>query len=124
MAKKTKKAAPYLQRLAEDEYVQEQLRNAARRLREAYDRTRRERGRAAEDKKVYDNVREAAISIRRAGARLRRKPEPKRRGRKLALVAVAGGTAVLISRSRKAKPASSGNPPIMAPEAVGTSTAN
>jgi hypothetical protein len=108
MARKRKQAqsALYVQRLAEDEYVQEQLRNAAARLNEAYRRVGRKRGRAAEDKKVYANVREAATSIRRAASRLQRKPAPKRRGRKVALAAAAaGGAAFVASRRRKARSA-------------------
>jgi hypothetical protein len=111
MAKKKRQAqsATYVQRLAEDEYVQEQLRNAVARLNEAYRRVGRKGGRAAEDKRLYANVREAATSIRRAMARLQRKPKPKRRGRKVALaVAAAGGAAVLASRRRKTYPAGSG----------------
>src|SRR5436190_22664605 len=103
MAKKTKKAKstiPYLQRLAEDDYIQAQLRNAAGRLREAYSRTRRERGRAVEDKKLYANLREAATSIRKAASRLQRKPKPKRRGRKIAAVAAAAGGAALLWRRK------------------------
>jgi hypothetical protein len=107
MAKKTKQAksaAPYFQRLAQDEYVQEQLRNAVGRLSEAYSRVRRKRGEAAEDKKLYANIREAATSIRKAVGGLQRKPEPKRRGRKFLIAAgVAGGTGVLLNRRKKAK---------------------
>jgi ferric-dicitrate binding protein FerR (iron transport regulator) len=103
MAKKSKQAksaSPYVRRLAEDEYVQAQLRNAAGRLREATARARRKRGRAAEDKRLYDNLREAATSMRKAASRLQRKPEPKRRGRKIAAVAVTGGAAALLLRRR------------------------
>jgi hypothetical protein len=143
MAKKTKKAksaVPYVQRLAQDEYVQEQLRNAVARLGEAYKRIRRERGDAAEDKKVYANMREAATSIRKAVSRLQRKPEPKRRGRKFMIAALAAGSAVLISRRRKAKselsadersaspgsagPDSGGSEQTRAPEPVGRSAAD
>jgi hypothetical protein len=95
--KQAKSAAPYLQRLVEDEYVQQQLRMAAARLREAYGRASRKRGKAAEDKKLYDNLRDAVTSTRRAALALqRRQPEPKRRGRKLLVVAVAGGGVAII----------------------------
>jgi len=103
MAKKTKKAKstiPYLQRLAEDDYIQGQLRNAAARLREASSRVRRKRGRAVEDKKLYANLSEAATSIRKAASRLQRKPKPKRRGRKVAATAVAASGAVLLWRRK------------------------
>src|SRR3954468_6029645 len=98
MARKTKKAnsaVPYVQRLAQDEYVQGQLRNAAERLSDAYERGRRKRGRAVEDKKFYRRVGGAAPSIRKATRRLQSKPKPKRRGRKIALAAAAGGAAIV-----------------------------
>jgi hypothetical protein len=103
MAKKTKQAksaVPYVQRLAEDDYIQAQLRNAAGRLREATARARRKRGRAVEDKKLYANLSEAATSIRKAAGRLQRKPKPKRRGRKVAVVALAAGGAALLWRRK------------------------
>jgi hypothetical protein len=65
-AEKTKSALPYVQRLFEDEYVQEQLRDAAGGLRSAYERVRSRGGTAAEDKRLYASVREAATSMRRA----------------------------------------------------------
>jgi hypothetical protein len=102
MAKtKAQSAATYIERLLEDEYVQEQLRNAAVGLRQAYQRTQSKGGRAAEDKKVYDNLRHAATSMRRAATSLHRpKPQPKKRPiGKLAAAAVAvGGGAYLIAK--------------------------
>jgi len=94
---------PYAKRLAQDEYVQEHLRNATEGLREAYGRARSKGRRTTEDKKFYANLGEAASSISKAANRLRRKPEPKRRGRKVAAAAVAGGAGLLLIRRRKAK---------------------
>ncbi len=99
--KKTKSAVPYLERLAQDEYVQEQLGNAATRLTDAYGRVSRQRGKAAEDKKLYGNLREAATSIRNATLALqRRRPKQKRRGRKFLVVVLAGGGAAVILSGR------------------------
>jgi hypothetical protein len=62
------------------------------------------RGKAAGDKQLYANLRQAAISARNASRALRRKPEPKRRGRKfIAVAALAGGIAVLVSQRAKVK---------------------
>jgi ferric-dicitrate binding protein FerR (iron transport regulator) len=99
-SKKAKSALPYVQRLLEDEYVQEQLRNAAGGFRTAYERVRSRRGKAAEDKRLYDSVREAATSIRRATTALQRpKPKPKRRLGKVGAAALAaGGAAVAITK--------------------------
>jgi hypothetical protein len=98
-SKQAQAALPYVQRLVEDEYVQEQLRTAAVRLRDVYRRAARQRGKAAEDKKLYGNLRQAATSIRNATTALqRRKPEPKRRGRKVLAIALVGaGAAALMS---------------------------
>jgi hypothetical protein len=102
--KQAKSAAPYVRRLVEDQYVQEQLRNAATRLREAYGRASRQGGKAAEDKKLYGSLREAATSIRKATLALqRRRPEPKRPGRKVLLVALAGGGAALIAKKGRVR---------------------
>ncbi len=97
-----KSAAAYVRRLFEDEYVQDQLREAAGGIRSAYDRISKKPERAAEDKKVYSSVRRAATSIRKALLALRRpepEPEPKHRFR-TALVAVAlvGGSVLIISK--------------------------
>jgi ferric-dicitrate binding protein FerR (iron transport regulator) len=104
-AKRTTQALPYLRGLADDEYVQEQIRNALDGLAQVSRRIARKRGRAAEDKKLYDNLRRAATSVRNASHALkRRKPEPKRRGRKvIAAVVVGGGVAVLISQRDRLK---------------------
>jgi ferric-dicitrate binding protein FerR (iron transport regulator) len=103
--KKAKAAVPYARRLLEDEYVQEQLRNAAGGLRTAYERARRERGKAAEDKHLYSNLRHAATSIRNAATALQRPkpaPKPKRRARKVAILVLAvGGCALLTIRLQK-----------------------
>jgi hypothetical protein len=103
MAKSTKsdRVKLALRRLVEDEEVQEQLRNAVIRLREAQGlAVRRPGSKAVQDKKLYDKIREAATSLTEVAGRLRRQPEPpKRRGRKAALVAVtAGGAAYALKR--------------------------
>lgn len=104
---RAKQALPYLGGLADDAYVQEQIRNALDGLASVSRRIARKRGKAAEDKKLYDNLRQAATSVRNASHALqRRKAEPKRRGRRVvAAVAVGGGIAVLISQRDRLKSA-------------------
>jgi hypothetical protein len=104
---RAKQALPYLRGLADDEYVQEQVRNALDGLASVSRRIARKRGRAAEDKKLYDNLRQAATSVRNASHALqRRKAKPKRRGRRIvAAVAVGGGVAVVISERERIKSA-------------------
>ena len=124
-SKKAKSAVPYARRLLEDEYVQEQLRNAAGGLRAAYERVRKERAQATEDKRLYGHVREAATSIRNAATALRRpKPQPrrKRRLRKIAILAIAvGGTALLTSKLQNQQPGA--NQPTDAAAGLGSPTA-
>jgi hypothetical protein len=94
---KAKSALPYVQRLLEDKYVQDQLRDATVGVRSTYRRAVRRRGQATDDKKLYRSLRRAATSIRNATIALRRpEPPPKRRGRKMLVIALcAGGTALL-----------------------------
>lgn len=102
----TQRAIVYVRQVLEDDYVQEQLRNAATGLRDVYERTRRQRVRATEDKRLYANLRQAATSSRNAASALQKKPEPepkRRRRGKLAVLAVAvGGTAWLAMKMQKA----------------------
>jgi predicted RNA-binding Zn ribbon-like protein len=94
-------AALYLRRLIEDEQVQNQLADAAAKLRKAYERAERTKkgAKAAEDKKLYAHVREAAGSLRGAVIALRKPPpKPKRRGRTVAIVGVALVGAGLVAK--------------------------
>ncbi|HET8672132.1 MAG TPA: hypothetical protein VFL87_00735 [Thermoleophilaceae bacterium] len=104
MAKtKAKSAAPYVQRLLEDEYVHDQLMNAAERLRDAYGRVSSKKAKAADDKRFYNQVREAAGSLRNAANAIQRKPPPRRRGRKVLIVTgVAGAAAAATVAASKA----------------------
>jgi hypothetical protein len=96
MAKKTTRTDQVklaVERLLRDEDVQRYLRTAATRLQEATATARTRRpSKAAGDKHVQAKVREAAMALTQAARPLRAPPEPKRRGRK---VAVAAGAAAL-----------------------------
>lgn len=109
----TERAKVYVRQLVEDEYVQDQLRNAAAGLRDVYERTRRQRAQATEDKRLYANLRRAATSIRNAATALRKapEPEPKQRhlGRVVVIVAVVGGTVWLTRKMQKAARESDGS---------------
>jgi hypothetical protein len=96
---RAKAAMPYLRQVLEDDYVQAELRSAAEGLRVIYERTRKEKAKATEDKRVYANLRRAATSIRNVAGALKH-PEPppeKRRGRNLAIFAIAGGGCALLT---------------------------
>jgi hypothetical protein len=95
---KAAQALPYLQRVLEDEFVQEQLRSAVSGAREAYSRARKQRTQVVEDKGLYRSLRQAATALQRATTALKPEaPPPKRRGRKLATVALAIGVTAFIT---------------------------
>ena len=88
--RQAKKAIPYIRRLLEDEYVQEQLRDAVIASRATYLRVRRQPAQATDDRRVYRGLRQASTAYRNALAALRPpEPEPKRRVRKVLVVATA-----------------------------------
>ncbi len=107
---RAKSALPYLRQLLEDDYVQAELRSAAEGLRVIYERTRKERAKATEDKRVYANLQRAATSIRNAAGALKH-PEPppkKRRARKIAILAIAGGGCALFTMKLQKQYAATG----------------
>ena len=119
---KAAKALPDLQRVLEDEFVQEQLRSAVSGAREAYSRARKQRTQVVEDKGLYRSLRQAATSLQRATTALKPEaPPPKRRGRKLTVALAIGATAFITVKLQKqyaqrggepepATPSPSGNP--------------
>jgi hypothetical protein len=89
--------------LVEDDEVQHNLRTAAVRAREAWQRVAHLRGpEVVEDKKLYDKVREAVTSFARALKLLGPEPEPpkKRRGRTLAGIALTAGAVAIVRKNR------------------------
>jgi hypothetical protein len=129
MAKKTtadRSTAAFWQ-LVEDDEVQQHLRTAAVRAREAWQRVARLRGpEVVEDKKLYDKVREGVTSFARALRRLGPEPEPpkKRRGRTLAGIALTAGAVAMVRKNRPEQTAvrseprpSAGSEPAEAPRA-------
>jgi hypothetical protein len=100
-----------LGRLVDDDYVHEQLGDAATRLRQAKSRGARRRSKAVEDKKLYDQLRNAATSLTKAGRALtgerERERELKRkqaRRRVIVAVTLAGGGVAVRLKQRGSKP--------------------
>jgi hypothetical protein len=101
----TDQAKLILQRVFEDEEVQDHLRTGVTKLHEAWGRAAGRRpSKAVEDKKVWTKAREGATSLAKASRSLGRKPEPpKRTGRKLLLVGATAGVVVVVLRKRQAE---------------------
>ena len=120
MAKKKKAAAaagavtaarsnPYVQRVIEDDDLRDNVRVAFEAARDAYERL--SSGKSAgktltDDKKFHKDLHTAAEALKDAGSSLRQGPKRKRRGgvgRKLLLLAVAGGLAIALSADLRSK---------------------
>jgi len=91
--------SPYAERLLDD-YIYDELDDAATKLRKAYSRVSGRPSKAVDDPRVARWVREAGDSIRKAAlAAAGREPEPpKRKRRILVVVAIAAGTALIVRR--------------------------
>jgi chemotaxis response regulator CheB len=101
----TTKAGMYGQRLLNNNYVQENLAQAAESLRAAYHRASKRRVEPTRDEKLRRQVREAARSFAEAASALkadRQKPKRKR-GRQLIVVLAlgAGGAAALLAANEE-----------------------
>ena len=61
---------PYVERLLQNAYVQDNLLDAVENLRQAYERSQKRRVEPARDKKIRRQLREAASSLKEAGQAL------------------------------------------------------
>ena len=98
------KAGTYAQRLLENEYVQENLAQAAESLRDAYRRASKRRVEPTRDEKVRRQVRDAALSLREAASALqsgRQKPKKRRGRRVLVVLALGAGAAAAVLASNE-----------------------
>jgi methanogenic corrinoid protein MtbC1 len=121
MAKKKKAAAaagaveaarsnPYVQRVVEDDEIRDNVRVAFEAARDAYDRLANGKTVSktlTDDKKFHKDLHTAAEALKDAGSSLREGPKKKKRkgslGRKLLVLAVAGGLAVALSADLRSK---------------------
>lgn len=104
MASKRDRAGTYAQRLIENEYVQENLLQAADSLRAAYRRATKRRVEPTRDEKLRRELREAALSLREATSALqsnRRAPKRRRGRRVLVVLAVGAGAAAAVIASNE-----------------------
>jgi hypothetical protein len=79
------RVGPYLQRLIDNRYAQDNLRQAAASIQAAYERASKRRVKVSRDEKLRRQVRDATRSVSEAAAALRaNRKKPKRRwGRRL-----------------------------------------
>jgi hypothetical protein len=121
MAKKKKAAAaagavtaarsnPYVQRVVEDDDLRDNVRVAFEAARDAYERLSNGKTPAkvlTDDKKFHKDLHTAAEALKDAGSSLREGPKKKKRkrgfGRKLFVLAIAGGLAVALSADLRSK---------------------
>jgi len=107
-AGKAARSNPYVQRLAEDDELRDNLRTAFQSARKAYTRMANGKGPGKalmEDKKVQKELKEAASSLRDAADSLRgaKKRKRRRRGRVLMLGLVGAGLALALSEGLRKK---------------------
>jgi hypothetical protein len=99
------RSGPYLERLLDDDYVHENLADAARRGRDAYARAAgRPARKAAADKRLQRSLRDGAASLREVILALQGKRRARRRHRgirALALIAAGGGAAAVVISKRR-----------------------
>ena len=96
---------PYVERLLQNAYVQDNLLDAVENLREAYERAQKRRVEPARDEKIRHQLRQAALSLKEAGEALksgRQKPK-KHRAKRMLIVASLGavGTAAALAASEE-----------------------
>ncbi|HSJ18228.1 MAG TPA: hypothetical protein VK920_09060 [Solirubrobacterales bacterium] len=98
-------AAPYMQRMIDNRYAQENLSDGLESLRAAYRRASKRRVEPTRDEKVREQVRQAALSITEAARAIktgRSKPKPRWGRRVLVVVGVgAAGAAAALAISEE-----------------------
>jgi ferric-dicitrate binding protein FerR (iron transport regulator) len=102
-----------LDRLMEDDYLQEQLSAGAGRLQAAYKRARAVRKeQAVKDQRLYEHVRGAVESLSEAARRAagKPKPQPKRRWRRLGVLLVAVAVGALVWRMHSVQQSAAAEP--------------
>ncbi len=95
---------PYVTRLLEDEYIQDQLGQAITGLRRS---SRRAKGRstseAIKDRRLRNQFQDAVNSLLQASSALQGKPAKRKRRLLPALLLAAAGTAAVVARQAKSK---------------------
>jgi hypothetical protein len=94
---------PYVERLLQNAYVQDNLLDAVENLRDAYERAQKRRVEPARDEKIRRQLRQSVLSLQKAGEALksgRQKPKKRRAKRTLVLASLgAVGVAAALAAS-------------------------
>jgi hypothetical protein len=87
---------PYVERLLQNAYVQDNLLDAVENLREAYERAQKRRVEPARDEKIRRQLRQSVLSFQKAGEALRsgRQKPKKHRARRTLILAGLGAVGV------------------------------
>jgi len=87
---------PYVERLLQNAYVQDNLLDGVENLREAYERAQKRRVEPARDEKIRRQLRQSALSLQKAGEALRsgRQKPMKRRAKRMLILASLGAVGV------------------------------
>jgi adenylosuccinate synthase len=105
-AGKAARSNPYVQRIAEDDELRDNLRTAFESARKAYSRMSNGKGpvkAVTEDKKTQKELRQAAASLRDVAESLRGKRRKRRRGRLLLVLIVGAGLALALNEDLRKK---------------------
>ena len=105
-AGKAARSNPYVQRIAEDDELRNNLRTAFESARKAYSRMSNGKGpvkAVTEDKKTQKELRQAAESLRDVAESLRGKRRKRRKGRLLLVVIVGAGLALALNEGMRKK---------------------
>ncbi len=96
---------PYVERLLQNAYVQDNLLDAVENLRQAYERAQKRRVEPARDEKIWRQLRQSALSLQKAGEALksgRQKPRERRAKRMLIFASFgAVGVAAAVAASEE-----------------------
>ena len=96
---------PYVERLLQNAYVQDNLLDAVENLREAYERAQKRRVEPARDEKIRRQLRQSVLSLQKAGEALksgRQKPKKRRAKRTLVLASLGAiGVAAALAASEE-----------------------
>jgi len=94
---------PYVERLVDNGYLQENVREGVANLRAAYGRARgRKAAKAAQDRKIHRRIQHGVSALAEAAVALKTgREKPRRRGRAVLMLVLAGGGVALAASAER-----------------------